>query len=834
MKKEKHMGKEKNTEKCTEKEMYVKKESHVKKKVVDMVGNTHIDPVWLWNQAEGMQEVKSSFASALERMKEFPDFKFTHSSISYLEWVRDNCPDLFQEIREREAEGRWEVAGGMWVEPDCNIPSAESMIRHFLYSKKFTDEYFTRDPKTVYNVDSFGHGANLPAIYKQCDMDSCLVMRPDKTRLSCPPVFRWTAPNGDNVVTERTGGEYMAWTRPSIEVNLSESLEAMEKYSCDKMAVFYGVGNHGGGPTVDNIRSVHEMMEEYPELDMKFAAIRDFFEKTKTEELPVFKGELGRIFRGCYNSDNEIKRLNRKAEWSLLKTEAICSMAKEIAGDAYTYPLGKLEEAWKSTLFQQFHDILAGTSIEIARNEATEQFTSSIATARRLTADGVQAIANSLDTRGEGFPLVLVNPTGYEFEGITFADVYMPRALKKPLRMRDSKGKEIPYAQTQYHFHTPESRKGIIFPAKVPAYGYAVYRVIPEGSEKTEYESTMSVSGMTFGNGIVEFTLDETTGCPASIRVQGKELLKSPASVQVFYDDRGAWGTDTYEEVLEGSFQTESIEVIEKNFLRTIVRSCLTYGKSELVLDFILEKDAETIKINGEIHNFERHVMTTLTIPCVDDEVICHNETHFLKETKAAADGSEYYQHRFADLVNKDSSGIAVFNNTSYGMMQKKNEYRMVLLRSVMFARGEGGPAERSMKNHFMDQGYWEFQVELLPYVKEKNPVTLFQIADKMHMGIEYLGDSNHAGKLWLREGSCISIHGEGVAASCYKRKASDGKTQIFRFFETNGKETTATITQGKKTSSVKLPAYGIKTVAITQEGMEEVNMIERKIEASK
>ena len=199
----------------------------MEKKKIHMIGNTHIDPVWLWEREEGMQEVKSSFLSALDRMYEFPDFIFTHSSISYLEWMKENCPEAFERIRQRVAEGRWEIVGGMWVEPDCNIPSGESLIRHFLYGKEFVEREFGKEVVAAYNVDSFGHGANLPAVCAGCGIRYYLMSRPGKSNLDVPPVFVWQSPSGASVLAERTGGEYMAWTRPALKRNLAESLEEM-------------------------------------------------------------------------------------------------------------------------------------------------------------------------------------------------------------------------------------------------------------------------------------------------------------------------------------------------------------------------------------------------------------------------------------------------------------------------------------------------------------------------------------------------------------------------------------------------------------------------------
>ena len=130
----------------------------------DMIGYTHIDPVWLWNRAEGMQEVKSSFASALDRMEEFPEFLFSQTSIAFLAWLKENCPWIYEKIKLRVKEGRWEIQGGMWVEPDCDLASGEALIRHFLYGKSFVRKEFGKDVTVGFNPDSFGHGANLPSI----------------------------------------------------------------------------------------------------------------------------------------------------------------------------------------------------------------------------------------------------------------------------------------------------------------------------------------------------------------------------------------------------------------------------------------------------------------------------------------------------------------------------------------------------------------------------------------------------------------------------------------------------------------------------------------------
>jgi alpha-mannosidase len=792
-----------------------------------MIGNTHIDPVWLWKRAEGMQEVKSSFSSALDRMNEFPDFKFTMSSISYLEWIKENCYELFLDIKKRVQEGRWEIAGAMWVEPDCIMPSGESLIRHFLYSKRFLEENFQIEPVVGYNVDSFGHGSNLPSILVGCGMKYYLFNRPVKEKLKIPPVFIWKTPNNNAVISERIGGEYLAWTKPGIEYNLNESREMLREYDYDKMAVFYGVGNHGGGPTIDNIRSIYELIEECEE-KLSFSTLKEFFDTIDGNSIPEFQGELGRIFMGCYSSDNEIKRLNRTAEWSLLKAEVLGAMASRFSRGTYRYPKEDMEKAWKMLLFNQFHDILSGTSIESARNDACQEFGAAITTARLTIANAVQGIANSIDTRGDGFPLILMNPTGCDYHGVFYADVYVSSAKRKQVRIRDTKGEEIPYSELHYPEYGRDGRKGILFKAEVPAMGYAVYRVLQEGPNFVPVENKMTVEGITISNGIITCKMDEKTGCPSSIVKDGIELLSDAAKFQVFYDDRGAWGEEFLKEQPEGSFIASSVKVIESNFLRMVVRSILEYKKSELVVDYVFEKDSDRIMMNCHLHYHQCHTQACFCVPVAGNNHRVITETAFLAEQKVVNDGTEYYQHRFADVVNDNEHGIAVLNNNSYSMSQKKNEYRLNIARSVLFARGGGGPVDLTPDKRFMDQGHWDFTLELLPHTIEMSKQRLFQEADFLQMPIEYLGDNNHKGSHWLRKASAFTIKGNGVKVSSYKLAEKVEQGEIIRIFECEGTETEVTLIMGELELKTTMDPYQIKSFRIHDSLITECNMIEK------
>ncbi|MGV3712498.1 glycoside hydrolase family 38 N-terminal domain-containing protein, partial [Pseudolysinimonas sp.] len=225
-------------------------------RVLHMIGNSHLDPVWLWPWQEGYQEARATFRSVLERMDEYPDFVFTCDQIVLLSWVEEQDPELFERIRERVAEGRWVNVGGWWVEPDNNMPMGESFARQGLYGQRYLMSRFGTLADVGMNVDPFGHNANIPMILRGQRMDSYMFLRPGKHESDLDDtLFHWQSPDGSRVLAYRIPFEYcsppgdVAWQTEKSIAQLDGSLgEGM---------VFYGVGNHGGGPTKANIESIY-------------------------------------------------------------------------------------------------------------------------------------------------------------------------------------------------------------------------------------------------------------------------------------------------------------------------------------------------------------------------------------------------------------------------------------------------------------------------------------------------------------------------------------------------------------------------------------------------
>ena len=275
-------------------QLFMKGAKPMKKRKLYMIGNAHLDPVWLWRYMEGYAEIKATFKSALDRIKQFDDFVFTSACAAYYEWVEENEPAMFEEIKEAVKNGKWHIAGGMWIQPDCNIPGGESFARHMLLSQRYFKDKFGKIAKTGYNVDSFGHNASLPQILNKSGIDSYVYMRPDDNREKKYPfgsnLFKWRSLDGSEVTTYRILGAYcMRLGGGDFELYETKAVTDGE----DKM-MFYGVGNHGGGPTVGMIETIEARKKNSAEFEYIYAGPEEYFDHIKKQNyaLPVLTGDL--------------------------------------------------------------------------------------------------------------------------------------------------------------------------------------------------------------------------------------------------------------------------------------------------------------------------------------------------------------------------------------------------------------------------------------------------------------------------------------------------------------------------------------------------------------
>jgi alpha-mannosidase len=384
-----------------------------------MIGHAHIDPVWRWTKDEGQAEVLATFRSALARMREYPDVAFVSSSAQFYKWVQDADPSMFAEIRQRVREGRWNVVGGWWVEPDLNCPLGESLVRQGLYGQLFFEKNLGVKARVGFNPDSFGHPWTLPQILAGQELSAYVFMRPSPTEKPDlkAPLFLWQAPDGTKIPTIQILGSYNG-----TELDIENQIETYRKRFGETLpgaadwAVFYGVGNHGGGPTIAAIEKIKALQKSaFP--GMRFSTLDSYAAAVQlgTQGWPVVSDELQHHARGCYSVTAEVKKWNRASEWALLSAEKAAAYAAAVFGGSY--PAERFQRAWEKVLFNQFHDILAGSAIEQAYVDARNDFGFALSEAKDIGSGALQWIARHLDTASaspaRSAPFLVFNPLSW-------------------------------------------------------------------------------------------------------------------------------------------------------------------------------------------------------------------------------------------------------------------------------------------------------------------------------------------------------------------------------------------------------------------------------------
>ena len=361
---------------------------------VHMIGHAHIDMNWMWPYHETVAVTLETFRTVLKLMEEFPEFTYAQSQASTYRIVEEYEPAMLDAIRRRVKEGRWEVSASTWVEADKNMPSEESMARHLLYTKNYLSKLLGIDPDALnldFEPDTFGHGANVPEILSQAGVKYYYYCRGHEGT----GAHIWRAPSGAEVLAFQEPTWYLGDVNPNFALFVPGFCRKTGVMDAVKV---YGVGDHGGGPTRQDLTYIEEMRAwpVFPRLI--HSSYRAFFGALETvrDRLPVVDTELNCVFTGCYTTQSRVKATNRIGEDTLREAEALSAAANALIGSAY--PAGMFETAWRKVLFSQFHDILTGSGVRDTREYAMATFSEAFAGAGTAYAAAMRSLAEAIDT----------------------------------------------------------------------------------------------------------------------------------------------------------------------------------------------------------------------------------------------------------------------------------------------------------------------------------------------------------------------------------------------------------------------------------------------------
>lgn len=810
-----------------------------KKPELYLLGNGHLDPVWLWQLPEGMAEVKATFRSALDRMKEFPGYIFTSACASYYAWVEANEPKIFEEIKQRVEEGRWAIAGGMWVQPDCNIPAGESFARHILQSQRYFKEKFGMIAKIGYNVDSFGHNGMLPQILKKGGMIGYIYERPNGTNENPSlenDLIMWESPDGTQLPTYRIptgyGDSYL-----KLDVYKSQ----MEKFQVPYLA-FYGIGNHGGGPSIKRLNQIEQWKAEG--MSMEYSSPNRYFEDLiadgVTEKLPVVKYDLQHHASGCYSADANIKRLNRLAESNLLTAEKFNVLRRHALNEEYDNH-DKLTAAWKKLLFNQFHDILAGCCIRDAQEDAwravggvadqaeealnfdLQKLSWNINTHRTANVAPAQKAGRFWEKEGEGAPIVVFNPHGFEVEQQVV--INSSSSVATIGAVCDEKGNFIPFQPIRGYSTNFENRTNYMFLAKIPAYGYRTYYVYKTEQQNPAVEDAPKAWDNVLENknlrvefnrehGFIEKLIDKRTG---------KQVNSGPLARAVLVDDSA---NDTWAHKVftfpgqAGCFTSAQYRTLDNGPLRAGIRVTSRYGASILHQDFYLTKDSDAVEVDCRLFMAEPFRFMKLSF---------HADVQNPKATYAMpygyitkpCNGTEEPAQCWASVHDEDQ-GIAIITQNKYSFSCDGKDLRFVAARTCCFADHYG---KRDGMEDFQDMGDHRFRYVIYPHGK----LVGGEMARKTAMAqipVRAIHETFHDGPLTSKAGWVSELPGN-VMLEAVKRM-EDGKGFAARLYETDGKTAEFTLELLGKTAKLQFTPHEIKTVCFLDDGRAvETNLLE-------
>ena len=796
---------------------------------IHLIGNAHIDPAWFWRWQEGYAEIKATFRSALDRIGEYPGFIFTSAAAAYYKWIEDNEPAMFKEIQQRVAEGRWCIAGGMWIQPDCNIPSGESFARHFLLSQRYFLEKFGKAATVGYNVDSFGHNGSLPKIFNAAGIDSYVMMRPGSHENPDVPAgaFWWESTDGSRVLAFRidqengycNGSDYDT-NRRRIDKCISESRRLGIPFMC-----FYGVGNHGGGPTIQMLNNINAMQKEPEGEKLIFSNPRRYFDELHrlAPAIPVRKTDLQWHASGCYSTMSATKAHNRKAENRLVQAEIFASLAQ--MNSLYHMPGELMDRAWQGVLFNQFHDIMGGCSAREAYDDALELYGQSLSIAAEVANSAVQALSWNVNTMDEnrihrskesdwsfweldnmGTPIVVFNPLSWRRE--------IPVQLIRPVKsVCDDNGKPVPLQIIRASRTNTGDKWDSLFVADVPAMGYAVYWVYVNKKEDIPSQSTIKAEGAVIENEYLRLEINAKTGHIQRLydKAAGKEVFEAPAGVPLVIDIEhcDTWGHNVFSfRDVCGRFESAKVTLLESGPVRAKLRVKSEYGHSSLTQDYILYAGSKELKVEAILNWQEKFKMLKLSFPVnVKNDTATYDIPY--GTINRPVTGTEEAGQMWFDISDGEY-GLSVLNNSKYSFDVLGSEMRMTVANSSLFA-DHYGQDHRDETCEFLDQGIQRFAYALLPHKGNWNADTV-RAAYELNTEETHVNETYHQGPLPRRyEG--INLSAKNVVVTALK-PAYGKNGYIVRMCEYEGRDTNCTVTLPAvgREFTASIPKFAVKT----------------------
>ncbi|MEH2123677.1 alpha-mannosidase [Nostoc sp.] len=787
------------------------------KSKIFLLGHAHLDLAWLWPVSETWNAAQNTFESVLKLQEDFPQLIFCHSSPALYAWIEEHRPDLFSAIQAQVAAGRWEVVGGMWVEPELNLIAGESIVRQLLYGQRYIQEKFGKLSTVEWVPDSFGFCATLPQFFANAGIEYFVTQKlrwNDTTKFDYG-AFWWRSPDGSEVFSLMSAliGEAINPVKMA-----TYALEWQTQTGLPESLWLPGVGDHGGGPTRDMLETAQRWQRSPFFPDLEFTTAEKYLQQISkggrrqeagggsddSSSFPTWNDELYLEFhRGCYTTHADQKRWNRRCENLLYQAELFATLATVSCG--VTYPKAEIEAAWKLVLFQQFHDILPGSSITQVYTDALPQWQQVEQVGTKILQESLLAIASHITLseppKPDSLPIFVFNSLNWQRSEVISVALPTPPTTTQGWQIYDASGNQL-VSQLS------ESSTLLFLATEIPPVGYRIFWLSPSLPTTDEINRVSPsfpplLPDWILENEFLRVVIDPDTGDLSSVfdKTYQREVLSGAGNQLQAFKDSGqywdAWNIDpNYAQHPLPSTNLQSIQWLEQGPVQSRVRVVRQLGESEFCQDYILQAGSPLLNIATTVNWQENHVLVKAAFPLNIEadfatyEIPCGAIRRPTKpQTPAEQAKWEVPALRWADLTAENIQtdtpipnryGVSLLNDCKYGYDSKPNQLRLTLLRSSNWPDSEA------------DRGFHEFKYTLYPHAGSWQSAHTVRRGYELNIPLQVifnwpLAKPSTTATDTIEGVSFLNLSAENLILMALKPSEDDPQQLILRCYESHG-----------------------------------------------
>ncbi|XP_048766025.2 alpha-mannosidase 2C1-like [Ostrea edulis] len=757
--------------------------------VIYAMGHAHMDTAWLWPYAETVRKCARSWSCTIRLMEQFPDFNFTCSQAQQYEWVKQNYPGLYTQIKDFVKRGRFIPVGGTWVEMDGNLPSGEAFVRQFLYGQRYFMQEFNKKCTEFWLPDTFGYSPQLPQIMRISGISRFLTQKLSWSLVNKFPhhTFWWEGIDGSSVLSHFPPGDSYHMTGKVEEV-LRTIKNFKDKGRSGRSVYLFGYGDGGNGPSEEMLHRMKRLkdVDGLPKVQQKTP--QDFFsdiEREDTGSLCRWRGELYlELHNGTYTTHAKVKKMNRFCEFRLHDVDFLSSVANILSVQnkgSYKFPTEELLRLWKLLLLNQFHDVLPGTSIEMVYEDAHQHYKDIVTSCQQLYSDALTSI---LGGSAKSDPVTMVmNCMGWQRQEVVTIDTPSGNPAKK-----QRKSEEVVQQ---------DSKGNILAMVTVPSYGYAIMK--PLKCDNPCSIETKSDGPYVLRNEFVTAEIDHL-GRITALTLKGGErnaMSSEPGCYGnqfVLYDDIplywDAWDVMDYHQETRKplAIAVSPAKVLDRGPLRVSLVVQLKVSDQSYVEQVIsLDAGSPYIRCQTKVEWHENRKFLKVEFPTSVHSMSATYDIQFghyqrTNHNNTSWDWAQFevFGHKWAAL-SEHNYGVAILNDSKYGYSTRDGVMRLSLLRS---------PKAPDVN---ADMGTHTFTYAVMPFQGTFQSAGVIQAAYELNNPLDVHSVNPPKGSPEAM--SFFSVDNPQVILETIKKSEDSDNDLVLRLYECFGGHTMATLT---------------------------------------